>query len=63
VRMVDFNDVSQLEAAMQEEGEEVAAIILEPVTGTGFLPGPPNTSRRRDVWPTSTGRSSSATRL
>jgi glutamate-1-semialdehyde 2,1-aminomutase len=41
VRMVDFNDVSQLEAALQEEGEEVAAIILEPVTGTGVFAGTP----------------------
>jgi glutamate-1-semialdehyde 2,1-aminomutase len=41
VRMVDFNDVGQLEAAMQEEGDEVAAIILEPVTGTGVFVGTP----------------------
>ena len=41
VRMVDYNDVSQLEAAMEEEGEEVAAIILEPVTGTGVFTGTP----------------------
>src|SRR5918999_1194743 len=41
VRMVDFNDVGQLEAAMQEVGEEVAAIILEPVTGTGVFAGTP----------------------
>jgi glutamate-1-semialdehyde 2,1-aminomutase len=39
VRMVDYNDVAQLEAAMEEEGEEVAAIILEPVTGTGVFEG------------------------
>ena len=37
-RMVDYNDVGQLEAAM-EEGEEVAAILLEPVTGTGVFEG------------------------
>ena len=41
VRMVDYNDVGQLEAAMEEEGEEVAAIILEPVTGTGVFTGTP----------------------
>ena len=41
VRMVDFNDVGQLEAAMEEEGEEVAAILLEPVTGTGVFEGTP----------------------
>jgi glutamate-1-semialdehyde 2,1-aminomutase len=41
VRMVDYNDVGQLEAAMREEGEEVAAIILEPVTGTGVFTGTP----------------------
>ena len=41
VRMVDFNDVARLEAAMEEEGEEVAAIILEPVTGTGVFEGTP----------------------
>ena len=41
VRMVDYNDVGQLEAAMEEEGEEVAAIILEPVTGTGVFAGTP----------------------
>jgi glutamate-1-semialdehyde 2,1-aminomutase len=39
VRMVDYNDVDQLEAAM--EGDEVAAIILEPVTGTGVFAGTP----------------------
>jgi glutamate-1-semialdehyde 2,1-aminomutase len=37
VRMVDFNDVAQLEAAIEEEGETVAAILLEPVTGTGVF--------------------------
>jgi glutamate-1-semialdehyde 2,1-aminomutase len=41
VRMVDYNDGGQLEAAMREEGEEVAAIILEPVTGTGVFTGTP----------------------
>jgi glutamate-1-semialdehyde 2,1-aminomutase len=41
VRMVDYNDVAGLEAAMEESGEEVAAIILEPVTGTGVLTGTP----------------------
>ena len=41
VRMVDYNDVGQLEAAMEEEGDEVAAIILEPVTGTGVFAGTP----------------------
>jgi glutamate-1-semialdehyde 2,1-aminomutase len=41
VRLVDYNDVAGLEAAMQEEGERVAAIILEPVTGTGALTGTP----------------------
>src|SRR3712207_9407232 len=39
--MVGYNDVSGLEAEMQEEGENVAAIILEPVTGTGVLTGTP----------------------
>jgi glutamate-1-semialdehyde 2,1-aminomutase len=39
VRMVDYNDVGQLEAAM--EGDEVAAILLEPVTGTGVFTGTP----------------------
>jgi glutamate-1-semialdehyde 2,1-aminomutase len=41
VRMVDYNDVGQLEAAMEEHGDEVAAIILEPVTGTGVFTGTP----------------------
>jgi glutamate-1-semialdehyde 2,1-aminomutase len=41
VRMVDYNDVGQLEAAMEEDGDEVAAIILEPVTGTGVFAGIP----------------------
>jgi glutamate-1-semialdehyde 2,1-aminomutase len=41
VRIVDYNDVGQLEAAMEEEGDEVAAIILEPVTGTGVFAGTP----------------------
>jgi glutamate-1-semialdehyde 2,1-aminomutase len=41
VRMVDYNDRAQLEAAMLEEGGEVAAIILEPVTGTGVFEGTP----------------------
>jgi len=41
VRLVDYNDVAALEAAMGEEGESVAAIILEPVTGTGVLTGTP----------------------
>ena len=39
VRMVDFNDVGQLEAAMEAEGDRVAAILLEPVTGTGVFEG------------------------
>jgi glutamate-1-semialdehyde 2,1-aminomutase len=42
VRLVDYNDVAELEAAMVEEGESVAAIILEPVTGTGVLTGKPD---------------------
>jgi 4-aminobutyrate aminotransferase-like enzyme len=37
VRMVDYNDVGQLGAAMEDD--EVAAIILEPVTGTGVFAG------------------------
>jgi glutamate-1-semialdehyde 2,1-aminomutase len=41
VRMVDYNDVGQLEAAMEEEGDRVAAILLEPVTGTGVFGGTP----------------------
>jgi glutamate-1-semialdehyde 2,1-aminomutase len=41
VRLVDYNDVEGLEAAMEEEGGDVAAIILEPVTGTGVLTGTP----------------------
>ena len=41
VRMVDYNDVGQLEAVMEEAGDEVAAIILEPVTGTGVFTGTP----------------------
>jgi glutamate-1-semialdehyde 2,1-aminomutase len=41
VRMVDYNDVEGLEAAMEEEGDGVAAIILEPVTGTGVFTGTP----------------------
>src|SRR5918997_2028577 len=41
LRMVDYNDVGQLEAVMETEGEEVAAILLEPVTGTGVFTGPP----------------------
>ena len=49
VRMVDYNDVAALEAAMEEEGDSVAAIILEPVTGTGVLTGMPEyfTAARR----------------
>ncbi len=39
--MVDYNDVGALEAAMAEQGEAVAAIILEPVSGTGVLTGTP----------------------
>src|SRR5918997_6033113 len=39
VRLVDYNDVAGLEAAMQREGEGVAAILLEPVTGTGVFVG------------------------
>src|SRR3712207_1251725 len=38
VRLVDYNDVGGLEAAMEDD---VAAIILEPVTGTGVLTGTP----------------------
>jgi glutamate-1-semialdehyde 2,1-aminomutase len=41
VRLVDYNDIAGLEAAMEDEGESVAAIILEPVTGTGVLTGTP----------------------
>jgi glutamate-1-semialdehyde 2,1-aminomutase len=41
VCMIDYNDVGQLEAAMEEEGDEVAAILLEPVTGTGVFAGTP----------------------
>ena len=39
VRMVDYNDVGQLEATMEAEGDGVAAILLEPVTGTGVFEG------------------------
>jgi glutamate-1-semialdehyde 2,1-aminomutase len=39
VSMVDFNDVGQLEVAMEEESNGVAAILLEPVTGTGVFEG------------------------
>lgn len=39
VRMVDYNDTQQLDAVMEEDGEDVAAIILEPVMGTGVIPG------------------------
>ena len=39
VSMVDFNDVGQLEAVMETEGNRVAAILLEPVTGTGVFEG------------------------
>ncbi|HEU4494003.1 MAG TPA: aspartate aminotransferase family protein [Rubrobacteraceae bacterium] len=42
VRLVDYNDVADLEAAMDEQGGSVAAIILEPVTGTGVLTGKPD---------------------
>ena len=42
LRMVDYNDVDQLEAAMEAEREEVAAILLEPVTGTGVFTGTPD---------------------
>jgi glutamate-1-semialdehyde 2,1-aminomutase len=42
VRLVDYNNVAGLEAAMDGEGESVAAIILEPVTGTGVLTGEPD---------------------
>ena len=41
VRLVDYNDVGELEAAMGESDGDVAAIILEPVTGTGVLTGTP----------------------
>jgi glutamate-1-semialdehyde 2,1-aminomutase len=41
VRLVAYNDVGGLEAAMEEDGGDVAAIILEPVTGTGVLTGTP----------------------
>jgi glutamate-1-semialdehyde 2,1-aminomutase len=39
VSMVDFNDVGQLEAVMETEGNRVAAILLEPATGTGVFEG------------------------
>jgi glutamate-1-semialdehyde 2,1-aminomutase len=42
VRLVDYNNVAGLEAAMDGEGGSVAAIILEPVTGTGVLTGEPD---------------------
>src|SRR5215210_7237038 len=41
LRMVDYNEVGQLEAAMEAQGEQVAAILLEPVTGTGVFTGTP----------------------
>lgn len=40
VHMVDYNDVQQLATTMEEDGENVAAIILEPVMGTaGVIAG------------------------
>jgi glutamate-1-semialdehyde 2,1-aminomutase len=39
VHMVDFNDVGGLEAVMEQNGDGVAAILLEPVTGTGVFEG------------------------
>src|SRR5215210_5982379 len=41
VRMVDYNDEEGLEAVMEEESGEVAAVLLEPVTGTGVFAGTP----------------------
>lgn len=41
VTMVPFNDPQALRAAMAEKGQEVAAIILEPVLGEGMIPASP----------------------
>jgi glutamate-1-semialdehyde 2,1-aminomutase len=35
LRWVDYNDTAQLEAVMAADGEQVAAVILEPVLGAG----------------------------
>jgi glutamate-1-semialdehyde 2,1-aminomutase len=34
---VPFNDLEAVEAAFREHGEEIAAVILEPVVGNGGL--------------------------
>ncbi len=39
--LVRFNDIGHLEELMQEYGEQVAAILLEPVLGHITMPGDP----------------------
>ncbi len=41
VHMVPFNDTAALEAVMSERGEQVAALIFEPVLGEGVISGDP----------------------
>jgi glutamate-1-semialdehyde 2,1-aminomutase len=41
VAMIPYNDVEALEALMAERGDEVAALIFEPVLGEGVITGNP----------------------
>jgi glutamate-1-semialdehyde 2,1-aminomutase len=39
IRWVDYNDSAELAEVMDEDGHDVAAIILEPILGAGVVPG------------------------
>jgi glutamate-1-semialdehyde 2,1-aminomutase len=41
IHTVDYNDIGQLEAVMAAHGDEVAALIFEPVLGEGVIAGDP----------------------
>jgi glutamate-1-semialdehyde 2,1-aminomutase len=42
VHMVPFNDLEALEHVMSERGEQIAALLFEPVLGEGVIPGDPD---------------------
>ena len=41
IHTVDYNDIGQLEAVVAAHGDEIAALIFEPVLGEGVIAGDP----------------------
>jgi glutamate-1-semialdehyde 2,1-aminomutase len=55
IRFVPYNDVEALRAVMDAEGDQVAAILLEPVLGEGVIAGDPEYFRAAREFATRSG--------